>query len=129
MEKIMSYEEFFYRVKDGITDSKGRSPIIPVLKFFQTRWRLDVIYYLFTSDSARFNEIKFNVSGITSTMLSATLRDLSDCGLIQKKKFDEAPPHVEYSLTEKGMDLLPIYYEIMNWGYAYPQKPVKKAKK
>ena len=129
MQRFMSYEEFIYRVKDGISDDRGNSPIIPVLKLFQTRWRLDVIYYLFTSDSARFNEIKFNLNGITSTMLSATLKDLCDLGLVDKKKFNETPPHVEYSLTEKGLDLLPVYYEIMNWGVAYPQKTTKKGKK
>ena len=125
----MSYEEFLWRVKDDISDEMGRSPVIPVLKFFQVRWRSEVIYYLFTSESARFNEIKFNLSGITSTMLSATLKDLIEYGLIAKKDFHETPAHVEYSLTEKGMDLLPIYYEISNWGYSYPISLSKKAKK
>ena len=129
MERIMSYEEFLYRVKDGIYDEQGHSPIVPVLQFFQVRWRLEVIYYLFTSDSARFNEIKFNVKGITSTMLSSTLSDLCKAGLVNRKSFSEKPPHVEYSLTEKGLALLPVYYEIMNWGWVYPTKKPKKAKK
>jgi len=129
MERRISYEEFLWRVKDGITDELGRSPVIPVLKLFQVRWRSEVIYYLFTSESARFNEIKFNLAGITSTMLSATLKDLIDLGLVQKTTFEEQPPHVEYSLTEKGNDLLPIYYEISNWGFEYPVDLPKKAKK
>jgi len=125
----MSYEEFLWRVKDGITDDFGHSPVIPVLKMFQVRWRAEVIYYLFTSDSARFNEIKFNLNGITSTMLSATLKDLIDLGLIQKIDYQETPAHVEYRLTEKGNDLLPIYYEISNWGFEYPQELPKRGKK
>ena len=129
MERRMTYEEFLWRVRDGIADEAGRSPIIPVLKFFQVRWRSEVIYYLFTSESARFNEIKFNLPGITSTMLSTTLKDLIEHGLVERKTFDEQPPHVEYSLTEKGSDLLPIYYEISNWGFAYPLAAPKKRKK
>ena len=129
MERRFSYEEFLWRVKDGIYDDAGRSPIIPVLKFFQVRWRSEVIYYLFTSESARFNEIKFNLKGITSTMLSTTLKDLIEHGLVQKIDYQEQPPHVEYSLTEKGNDLLPIYYEISNWGYEHPIDLPKKAKK
>lgn len=129
MEKRMSYEEFLWRVRDGITDFDGNSPVVPVLKMFQVRWRLDVIYYLFTSESARFNEIKFNLKGITSTMLSATLKDLIDLGLVQKKEYAEQPPHVEYSLTEKGSDLLPLYYEISNWGFAYASTFPQKGKK
>ena len=129
MERKMSYEEFLWRVRDGIVDDAGNSPVIPVLKLFQVRWRAEVIYYLFTSESARFNEIKFNLHGITSTMLSATLKDLLDLGLIQKKSFEEQPPHVEYSLTEMGMDLLPIYYEISNWGFQYSVNlPAQKKK-
>ena len=129
MERRYSYEEFLWRVKDGIVDEVGHSPVVPVLKFFQVRWRSEVIYYLFTSESARFNEIKFNLKGITSTMLSATLKDLIEYGLVQKIDFQEQPPHVEYSLTEKGNDLLPIYYEISNWGYQYPISLPEKAKK
>ncbi|MBR1847243.1 MAG: helix-turn-helix transcriptional regulator [Bacilli bacterium] len=129
MEKRMSYEEFLWRVRDGITDDEGKSPVIPVLKLFQVRWRSEVIYYLFTSESARFNEIKFNLQGITSTMLSATLKDLIDLGLIQKNTVEDEAAHVEYSLTEKGNDLLPIYYEISNWGFEYPVSLPKKAKK
>lgn len=129
MEKRMSYEEFLWRVRDGIFDERGRSPVIPVLKLFQVRWRSEVIYYLFTSESARFNEIKFNLEGITSTMLSATLKDLIGLGLVQKSESADPQPHVEYSLTPKGADLLPIYYEISNWGFEYPIVAPKKAKK
>ncbi|MBR1700851.1 MAG: winged helix-turn-helix transcriptional regulator [Lachnospiraceae bacterium] len=34
-------------------------------------------------------------------------------------QFNEIPPHVEYSFTEKGRDLMPIFYAIMNWGFKY----------
>ena len=125
MEKVMSYEEFLWRVRDNIVDDDGNSPVIPVLKMLQVRWRSEVIYYLFTSESARFNELKFNLPGITSTMLSATLKDLIGLGIVQRTDFNERPLHVEYSLTEKGNDLLPLYYEIMNWGAAY-MKPLGK---
>ncbi|MCR5348668.1 MAG: helix-turn-helix transcriptional regulator [Bacilli bacterium] len=120
MEKRMSYEEFLWRVRDGIVDDAGKSPVIPVLKLFQVRWRSEVVYYLFTSDSARFNEIKFNLQGITSTMLSATLKDLIELGIVRRLNVKEPTPHAEYSLTEMGNDLLPIYYEISNWGFQYP---------
>ncbi|MBE6126811.1 MAG: helix-turn-helix transcriptional regulator [Erysipelotrichaceae bacterium] len=129
MNKTMSYEEFLWRVRDNITDEDGHSPVIPVLKMLQVRWRSEVIYYLFTSESARFNEIKFNLHGITSTMLSSTLRDLMQLGLVQKHDFGERPLHVEYSLTEMGNDLLPMYYEIMNWGFAYANSLPKKSEK
>ena len=50
------------------------------------------------------------------------LRELEDDGLITRKQFNEIPPHVEYSLTEMGRDLLPVFYAIMNWGFKYDKE-------
>ncbi|WP_330414611.1 winged helix-turn-helix transcriptional regulator [Roseburia sp. AM23-20] len=53
---------------------------------------------------------------ITNTMLTNTLRDLEELGIIHRKQSNEIPPHVEYSLTEKGKALLPVFFEILKWG-------------
>ena len=52
---------------------------------------------------------------ITNTMLTNTLRDLEELGIIHREQFNEIPPHVEYSLTEKGKSLLPVFFEISKW--------------
>lgn len=52
---------------------------------------------------------------ITNTMLTNTLRDLEELGIIHREQFNEIPPHVEYSLTEKGKALLPVFFEISKW--------------
>lgn len=54
------------------------------------------------------------LKGITNASLTKALRELESDGLIKREQFNEIPPHVEYSLTEKGNDLQPIFYEIMN---------------
>ena len=43
-------------------------------------------------------------------------------GLITRQQFNEIPPHVEYSLTEMGRDLLPVFYAIMNWGFQHEKE-------
>ena len=43
-------------------------------------------------------------------------------GLISRKQFNEIPPRVEYSLTDMGRGLLPVFYEIMNWGFKYEDR-------
>ncbi|WP_370778434.1 winged helix-turn-helix transcriptional regulator [Roseburia sp.] len=48
-------------------------------------------------------------------MLTNTLRDLEELGIIHREQFNEIPPHVEYSLTEKGKSLLPVFFEISKW--------------
>ena len=49
-------------------------------------------------------------------MLTSTLRELEKDGFITRKQFNEIPPHVEYSFTQKGRDLMPIFYEMTMWG-------------
>ena len=49
-------------------------------------------------------------------MLTNTLRDLEELGIIHREQFNEIPPHVEYSLTEKGKALLPVFFEVSKWG-------------
>lgn len=49
-------------------------------------------------------------------MLTNTLRDLEGFGIVRREQFNEIPPHVEYSLTEKGRALLPVFTELAKWG-------------
>lgn len=52
---------------------------------------------------------------ITDAVLAATLKDLIEDGLIKRKSYDEIPPRVEYSLTEKGRSVVPILQSICKW--------------
>ena len=52
-------------------------------------------------------------------MLTASLRELEKDGLVSRIQFNEIPPHVEYSLTDKGKALLPVFYEMTKWGFRY----------
>ena len=47
------------------------------------------------------------------------LRDLETLGIVHREQFNEVPPHVEYSLTEKGLALLPVFAELAKWGETY----------
>lgn len=69
--------------------------------------------------SYAFWRIKKAIEGITNTMLTNSLRELEADGLVSRIQFNEIPPHVEYSLTEKGTALLPIFYEMTMWGLQY----------
>jgi len=119
MNEVMTYEEFLERVKVGIVTDKGNCPITPLLVMLQGKWKNQVLYELCIKEPIRFGELKKNLTGITNTMLTSTLRELEKDRLIKREQFNEIPPHVEYSFTEKGRDLMPIFYAIMNWGFKY----------
>ena len=80
------------------------------------------MYEMCIYDTVRFGQLKKDLPGITNTMLTKALRELEEDGLVSREQFNEIPPHEEYSLTEMGRDLLPVFYSIMNWGIKYEDK-------
>ena len=48
-----------------------------------------------------------------------SLRELESDDLINRTQYNEIPPHVDYSFTQKGKDLRPIFYEMTKWGFKY----------
>lgn len=105
MKEKMSYEEFLVKVKEGIVDDKGNCPVTPVMLMLQGKWKNQVLYELCVYEKVRFGQLKKDLLGITNTMLTSTLRELEADGLIVREQFNEIPPHVEYSFTQKGRDL------------------------
>ena len=73
------------------------------LELLSGKWRLYVLYVLSKASVCRFGALKRAIPGITSTMLTHALRDLETLGIVHREQFNEVPPHVEYSLTEKGL--------------------------
>ena len=112
----MTYEEYLVNVKKGIVTDLGHCPVTPLLLMLQGKWKAQILYELCIHDTARFGLLKRMLKGITNASLTKALRELESDGLIKREQFNEIPPHVEYSLTEKGNDLQPIFYEIMKGG-------------
>ncbi|MBR6950267.1 MAG: helix-turn-helix transcriptional regulator [Oscillospiraceae bacterium] len=118
----MSYEEYLAGLKQGIVTKNGNCPVTPLLVMLQGRWKAQVMYELCMYGTVRFGRLRKDLPGITSTMLTRALRELEEDGLISREQFNEIPPHVEYSLTEMGRDLLPVFYAIMNWGFRHEKE-------
>ncbi len=120
----MSYEEFVAAYQSGADcpDCSTEGSDCDCMKAFQAitgKWRMVVIYQLAKKPSFRFGELRKAVPGITNTMLTTTLRELENYGIVARQQFNEIPPHVEYSLTEKGKELFPIFYEMVKWSAKY----------
>ena len=115
----MTYEEFQEKVSTINIKEKGNCPVTPVIQMLQGKWKLQVIYELCIQSPVRFGELKKMLKPITNTMLTNALRDLEEDGLVHREQYNEIPPRVEYSLTEKGRDLLPVFYAVYQWGIKY----------
>lgn len=118
MVRDMSYDDYMKMVQQSTGLSKD-CPVCRSLELFSSKWRLAVIYELSKKPNYRFGELKKALRTITNTMLTATLRDLEEMDIVNRVQFNEIPPHVEYSLTEKGKAFFPIFYEIAKWGETY----------
>lgn len=120
MKKELSAEEYLNRVIS--TEVKDNCPMRRTLELISGKWRTHIIYELCKKPSCRFSELKKAVPKITNTMLTTTLRDLEQFGIVHREQFNEVPPHVEYSLTEKGKALLPVFTELAKWGENHLEK-------
>lgn len=114
MRKDMTAEQYLQRIMTE--EVRDDCPMRRTLELLSGKWRTHIIYELCKRDSMRFGELKKAYPHITNTMLTNTLRDLESLGIVHREQFNEVPPHVEYSLTEKGRELLPIFFEIAKWG-------------
>ena len=96
-----------------------RCPLEYGLDVFGGKWKSRVICVLAEKRLLRYSSIRAEMANITVAVLASTLRELMADGIIARKQFDEIPPRVEYSLTEKGLSVVPILQSICRWSGAY----------
>lgn len=91
-------------------------PVIYALGIVGQKWRLPIMWYLLEAEPVRYNELKRRIKGITNMMLTKSLKELEEHNLIVRTQYETIPPKVEYSLTERGKELLPALNELYKWG-------------
>ncbi|HWG28319.1 MAG TPA: helix-turn-helix domain-containing protein [Actinospica sp.] len=78
------------------------------------KWSLLVIVVL-EAGPLRYTDLQRQVPGISQRMLSLTLRQLQQDGLITRTAYAEVPPRVEYALTPLGRGLHQIVTPLIGW--------------
>ncbi|MBB6214229.1 DNA-binding HxlR family transcriptional regulator [Anaerosolibacter carboniphilus] len=86
-----------------------------VINIIGGKWAFLVIAHL-NDGPLRFNQLKRNISAISTQSLTVNLRNLEQNGMVLRKVFPTVPTTVEYSLTEKGKDFIRVLEEMYNWG-------------
>lgn len=79
------------------------------------KWKPLVIYQLKNSDK-RFGQLDALIPGISRKVLTSQLNELVRDKLVLRTAYAETPPRVEYSLSDKGRELIPIFKGIAEWG-------------
>lgn len=83
------------------------------------KWKLVVLWYIYDRKIIRYGELKKILEKISHKILSDQLSELVESGLVHKEIYNQIPPKVEYSLTEKGESIIPILDMMHKWGLEY----------
>lgn len=100
-------------------------PVEVTLTLISNKWKILIMRDLLEG-TKRFGELKKSVTNISQKVLTSNLREMEENGLLTRKIYPEVPPRVEYTLTEIGYSLAPLFDEMHKWGEDYKEK-MKKA--
>ena len=101
------------------TEKEIRCPLEYGLELFGGKWKSRIICVLAQKKTLRYGELRAELANITDAVLSAALKELLDGGMALRRSYDEIPPRVEYSLTDKGRSAVPILQSICRWSAEY----------
>ena len=101
-------------------------PITSTATVIGKKWHPVVVHRLIQSGPMGFNELKDDVDGISSKVLSDSLEDLEEKGLVNREIVSEKPVRVEYSLTDRGASLESLIEEMHEWGEKHLAAAVEK---
>lgn len=104
------------RERDGEVRSLADTPFGYTMKVISGKWKMVIMYELAEHQPVRFNEMQRFIGNITYKTLSSQLKELEEDGVVLRHEYPQIPPKVEYSLTERGMSLIPILDELCCWG-------------
>lgn len=102
-----------------LNNKKYTCPIDVTLDFVGGKWKILILSHLQQFGGRSYSDIKGNLPGISEKMLSQQLKELDRDKLIIKKVLSEKPYRVEYSISDYGKTLTPLFEFLSAWGMKY----------
>ncbi|WP_312699529.1 helix-turn-helix domain-containing protein [Sedimentibacter sp.] len=90
-------------------------PIRYIMNIFSGKWKLPIVCMLSGDTPLRYSVIKRRLGDVTNVMLAQSLKELEAEGIVHREQYNEVPPRVEYTLTEKGTGVLPALGKLAQW--------------
>lgn len=98
-------------------------PLNNAVAALANKWK-PIIVCIIKERTLRFGQIASRLPIISRKVLTDQLRELEVDGLVARQEFKELPPRVEYRLTPKGLELLPILQLLEEWEARHAGEPV-----
>lgn len=89
-------------------------PSREILGHLTSRWGVLVMIVLLDG-TKRFSEIRREIEGVSERMLTETLKHLEHDGMLIRKSMNTVPPHVEYTLTDYGLQAGNRIKDLVDW--------------
>lgn len=94
-------------------------PLNYTLSIVGGKWKWAILWLIYRNEIVRYGWLKDNLQPIAHKTLSLQLKEMEEDKLINRKQYNQVPPKVEYSLTEKGKALIPALVLMSKWGKEY----------
>jgi DNA-binding HxlR family transcriptional regulator len=95
---------------------RSNCAIDATMSLIEGRWKAVIMCKLAKKGDLRFNQLLKGIDGVSPRMLTRQLKELERDGLISRAVLNKMPPHVEYSLTDRGWSMIPILSALSEWG-------------
>lgn len=99
-----------------------------VMALISGKWKYAILRRVFIRRRMRYSELKksLEADGITDNMLSSSLKEMVQAGLLTKTIYAEVPPRVEYSITAKAIEMYRIILRMAMWYITYEKKELQE---
>lgn len=94
------------------------APDARALDLVGDKWTLLIVRDL-SGGPRRFVELQRVLPGISTEQLRSRLNRMVADGLLTRRRYREVPPRVDYELTPRALDLLPVVGELARWGLVW----------
>ena len=107
---------------------KSDCPINFALEIFGDRWTFLIVRDLMFKGKHFYGEFLLSEEGIATNILSDRLSLLENKGIVSKSSDPSHKQKIMYSLTKKGIDLVPLLVEVIMWSAKYDKNSAVEMK-
>lgn len=98
---------------------RSHCPVNFTLEHIGDKWSLLIIRDLMFKEKRHYNEFLESDERVSTSVLGDRLKMLEENGVITKGEDNVKKSRIKYSLTKKGIDLLPVLIEMIIWAGLY----------
>jgi DNA-binding HxlR family transcriptional regulator len=93
--------------------SENSCPAEGALKMLSGKWKPQ-IFRIALDGPVRFSSLLRQIEGANKQSIAVALKELEEQELLEKKVVKLKPLHIEYTLSEKGKSMIPVFRQLEN---------------